>query len=62
MEPVEVASHAVEVVPHQMRCRHKRDGLDLGYLFALAVAAVASSVAAIAVAEQLLLQPVVAVA
>ena len=61
MEPVEVASHSVEVVPHQMRS-HERDGLDLGYLFALAVAAVASSVAAIAVAEQMLLQPVVAVA
>ena len=62
MEPVEVASHAVEVAPHQMRSR-QRDGLDLGYLFALAVAAVAPSVAAIAVAvEQMLLQPVVAVA
>ena len=39
-------------------CQH--DGLELGYLIALAVAAVAVSVAAIAVAvEQLLLQPVV---
>ena len=56
-----MASHSVEVVPHQMRS-HERDGLDLGYLFALAVAAVAPSVAAIAVAEQMLLQPVVAVA
>ena len=61
MEPV-VASHAVEVVPHQMRSR-SIGGYDLGYLLALAVAAVAPSVAAIAVAvEPMLLQPVVAVA
>ena len=44
-----------------MRSR-QRDGLDLGYLFTLAAAAVAPSVAAIAVAGQMLLQPVVAVA
>ena len=60
MERVEVASKA-EVV-HQMRSR-QRDGLDLGYLLVLAVAAVAFSVAAIAVAvHHMLLQPVAAVA
>ena len=49
-------------VLHQMMSRD-RDGLDLGYLLVLAVAAVAFSVAAIAVAvEHMLLQPVAAVA
>ena len=61
-EPVEVARQVVEVV-HQMRTR-QRNGLDLCSLLVLAVMASASvSVAAIAVAvEQLLLQPVAAVA
>ena len=59
-EPVEVASTA-EVV-HQMRTR-QRNGLDLCSLLVLAVAAASVSVAAIAVAvEQILLQPVAAVA
>ena len=49
-------------MPHQMR-RSQRDGPDLGYLIGLVVATVAFSVATIAVAvEQVLLQPVVAVA
>ena len=50
-----------EVVP-QMRSR-QRSGHDLGYLFVLAVTAVAFSVVAIAVVvEHMLLQPVAAVA
>ena len=63
MELAEVTSHAMDVVSHQMMRSH-RDGADLGYLIGLVVAAVALSVAAIvAVAgEQVLLQPVVAVA
>ena len=60
-EPVEVARQVVEVV-HQMRTR-QRNGLDLCSLLVLAVASASVSVAAIAVAvEQMLLQPVAAVA
>ena len=60
-EPVEVARQVVEVV-HQMRTR-QRNGLDLCSLLVFAVASASVSVAAIAVAvEQMLLQPVAAVA
>ena len=49
-------------VLHQMMSRD-RDGLDLGYLLVLAVAAIAFSGAAIESAvEHMLLQPVAAVA
>jgi hypothetical protein len=58
----QVAAHAVDVGAQEMRSR-QRGGLDLCYLLGLAVLAVPHSVAVIAVAvEQVLLQPVVAVA